>query len=84
MGGMKIRPGDLMFSNVSTNVWDTPGDHSPSSVVDLLEEKQPVIVLEIYKRKYYEHNLTEIKVLTPNGAVGWVAIEKVDKDWVIM
>jgi hypothetical protein len=43
-----------------------------------------VIVLEIYKRKYYEHNLTEIKVLTPNGAIGWVAIEKVDKVWVIM
>jgi hypothetical protein len=76
--------GDLMFSSISTNIWADPGDTHSSTVVGHLGEKQPVIILRVYRRKYFEKEITEIKILGPEGVVGWVAVEKLMSSWVIL
>lgn len=79
-----LKSGDLLLSNSYANVWDNPGDTSCSTIVDHIEEKQPVIIIEVYKRKYYEAEVTELKVLTPGGNVGWVAAERLHESWTIL
>lgn len=79
-----LKSGDLLFSNCYTNVWDSPGDSGISSIVDHIDEKEPVILIDVYKRKYYDSEVTELKVLTTNGNVGWVAAERLQESWVIL
>jgi len=79
-----LKAGDLIISTGYTNVWDNPGDTSCSTIIDYIDEKQAIIVIGIYKRKYYEAEVTELKVLTPSGNVGWVAAERLHESWVIM
>lgn len=80
----KLKSGDLLISNCYANVWDNPGDSGISSIIDYIEEKQAIIVIGVYKRKYYESEITELKVLTPGGNVGWVAAERLNESWVII
>ena len=79
-----LKAGDLLISGCYSNVWDSPGDSFISAIVDYIEEKQPIIVIEVYRRKYYETEVTELKVLTPGGVVGWVAAERLNETWSLM
>ena len=79
-----LKAGDLLISSCYVNVWDNPGDTSCSTIIDYIEEKQAIIVIDIYKRKYYENEVTELKVLTPGGNVGWVAAERLNESWAIL
>ena len=80
----KLKVGDLLISSCYANVWDNPGDSGISSIIDHIDEKEPVILIDIYKRKYYETEVTELKVLTIGGNVGWVAAERLHESWVIL
>lgn len=78
-----LKSGDLLISTRYANVWDNPGDVSCSTVIDYVDERQPVIVISVHKRKYYEHEITELMILTPSGNIGWVAAEKANEIWTV-
>lgn len=69
--------GDFLISKGYANVWDNPGDVVISQIVDFIDENQHVVVLEIYKRRFNKHDITELKILTPGGNIGWVGIETI-------
>lgn len=71
------KPGDFLVSKGYANVWDNPGDVVISQIVDFIDENQHVVVLEIYKRRFNKHDITELKILTPGGNIGWVGIETI-------
>lgn len=74
-----LKAGDLLIAVRYSNVWDNPGDTFCSTIIDYIEEKQPIIVIDIYKRAHYENVITELMILTPAGNVGWVTSEKLDE-----
>jgi len=79
----EIKPGDFLVSNGYANVWDNPGDVDVSQIVDYLDEQHLILILQIYTRKFNEHNITEVKILTPGGNIGWVGLEKITGDsWI--
>ena len=78
----ELKAGDLLLSNRYMNVWDKPADTFCSIIVDRIEEKQTIIIIETCKKKDDDIDTVEIKILTCAGVVGWITAQKSDEPWV--
>ena len=76
-------PGDLLVSASRTNVWSCHSGVSPARVVDWLDFKKTVLVLQVHCHEANGVTSADVLVLTPNGVAGWVTLDKLTSTWML-